>query len=69
MQLTIGSVNKFVPAHAFSVHVSKILVFAVAAYTAFAYAVVQVATLIFQLVNSKTLTDVSAVDDEAFGHG
>jgi hypothetical protein len=68
MRFRIGLVSKAIPAHAFGVHVGKIFVFAVAAYTAFTDAVIQVATLVFQLVNSKTLTDVGAVDDYTFSH-
>ena len=63
MRFVTGLVSKFVPAHALGIHVSKVLVFAVTAYAAFTDAVVQVTTLVFQLVNSKTLTNVSTVDD------
>ena len=69
MQLSIGLVSDGVPAHFCSVHARKVLVFAVTADITFANAVVQFAALVFKLVDSKTLTDVSAVDDEAFGHG
>jgi hypothetical protein len=63
MQFVIGLVNKPIPAHAFGVHVGKVFVFAVAAYTTFTDSVIQVAAFVFQLVNSKTLTDVGTADN------
>ena len=50
------------------VYTCKVFVFAVTANIAFADSVVQFAALVFKLVDSKTLADVGAVDDEAFGH-
>jgi hypothetical protein len=61
MQLSIGLVSR-VPAHVYCIHAGKIFVFAIAADIFFADAVVQFATLIFQLVNSEALPNVSAVD-------
>jgi hypothetical protein len=68
MLFVIGLVSR-IPAHFCGVHAGKVFVFAVTADITFANAVVQFAALVFKLVDSKTLTDVSAVDDEAFGHG
>ena len=56
------------PAHFGGVHASEVFVFAVAAKAAFADAVVQLATLVLKLVNGEALTDVSAVDNQTFGH-
>jgi len=63
-----GLVSNNLPAHFFCIHAREIFVFAVAADVAFAYAVVQFATLVFKLVNAETLADVRAVDDQAFSH-
>lgn len=67
MQFVIGLVSR-VPAHVYCIHAGKVFVFAVAAEATFAHAVIQFTALVFQLVDSKTLTDVSAVDNQAFGH-
>ena len=50
------------------VYTGEVFIFAVTTYATFAHSVVQFATLVFKLVDSKTLTDVGAVDDKAFGH-
>ena len=52
-----------VPAHLGGIHAGEVFVFAVAAKAAFADAVVQFTTFVFELVNSEALTDVSAVDN------
>lgn len=63
-----GLVSDYLPAHFFRVHAREVFVFAVAADVVFANAVVQFASLVLQLVNAETLTDVCAVDDQAFSH-
>ena len=63
MRFGIGLVSRGDPAHFYGVHAGEVFVFAVAADIAFADAVVQFATFVFQLVNGEALTDVSAVDD------
>ena len=68
MQFVIGLVSNRVPAHLCGVHAGEVFVFAIAAEAAFTYAIVQFAAFIFNLINSKTLTDVSAIDDETFSH-
>jgi hypothetical protein len=68
MQFVTGLVSKAVPAHAFGVHVSKVFVFAVSAHTAFAHSVVEIATLVFKLIDSEALTNVSAMYDYPFSH-
>jgi hypothetical protein len=67
MLFVTGLVSR-VPAHLRCVYTGEVFVFAVTAYATFADSVVQFAAFIFKLVDGKTLTDVSAVDDEAFGH-
>ena len=67
MLFVTGLVSR-VPTHFCGIHAGEVFVFAVAAEVAFAHSVVQFAALVFKLVDGKTLTDVSAVDDEAFGH-
>ena len=68
MPFVTGSVSNRVPTHLFRVHAREVFVFAVTADIAFANFVIQLATLVFKLVNTKTLTNVSAVDDQAFSH-
>ena len=68
MQFDTGLVSDYLPAHFFCIHARKVFVFAVAAYIAFANSVVQLASFVFKLVNAKSLTDVSAIDDETFSH-
>ena len=63
-----GLVSRGDPAHFGGVHPGEVFVFAVAAKAAFADAVVQFAAFVFNLVDSKALADVSAVDDQTLGH-
>ena len=56
------------PAHFGGVHAGEVFVFAVAAKASFADAVVQFTAFVFNLVNVEALADVSAVDDQTFGH-
>jgi len=62
MQLLTGLVSDGVPAHFCGIHAGKVFIFAIAAQVIFADSVVQFATLVFELVDSKALSDVSAVD-------
>ena len=62
MPFVTGSVSRD-PAHFGGVDAGEVFVFAIAAETAFADAVIQLATLVFKLVDGEALTDVSAVDD------
>ena len=66
--LSVTGLVSRVPAHLRCVYTGEVFVFAVTAYVTFAHSVVQLASLVFQLVNAETLADVGAVDDEAFGH-
>ena len=68
MPFVTGSVSDWVPAHFCSIHARKVLVFAVTTDTSFADAVVQFAAFIFNLIDGEALTDVSAMDDQTFGH-
>jgi len=68
MQLSIGLVSRGVPAHFGGVHAGKVFVFAVAAQAAFTDPVVQFAAFVFDLVDSKALADVSAMDNQTFCH-
>jgi hypothetical protein len=68
MQFDTGLVSDYLPTHFFCIHARKIFVFAVTADIAFANSVVQLTSFVFKLVNAKTLTDVSTVDDETFSH-
>jgi hypothetical protein len=63
MLLVTGLVSRWDPAHFGGVHTGEVFVFAVAAKTAFADAVVQFTTLVFELVNGEALTDISAMDN------
>ena len=67
MLFVTGLVSR-VPAHIYCIHAGKVLVFAITTDISFADAVVQFATLIFQLVDSKALPNVSAVNDETLSH-
>ena len=67
MLFVIGLVSR-IPAHFCGVHAGKVFVFAVAAQAAFTDSVVQFAAFVFDLVDSKALADVSAMDDQTLGH-
>ena len=62
-----GSVSRD-PAHFGGVHPGKVFVFAVAAQAAFTDPVVQFAAFVFDLIDSKALPNVSAMDDQTLGH-
>ena len=67
MPFSTGLVSRD-PAHFGGVHAGKVFVFAITAKATFADAVVQFATLVFELVNGEALTDVSAMDNQTLGH-
>ena len=68
MQFSAGLVSKSIPAHALCVHVCKILIFTISANATLADSVVDVATIILQLIDSKALADVGTMQGLALSH-
>ena len=68
MPSSTGLVSRWDPTHFGGVHAGEVFVFAIAAETALADAVVQFAAFVFNLVDAEALTDVSAMDDQTLGH-
>jgi hypothetical protein len=68
MRFAVGSVNESVPAHALGIHVGEILIFTVSTNASFADSVVDIATVVFQLIDGKALADVGTMQDLALSH-
>ena len=63
MQFTIGLVSRADPAHVFGVHIGHIFVFAIAADSGFASAVVDVAVFVFELFDCVAVAKFNYVEN------